>query len=167
MGSWHETCALSSLPILPGDEVVWLLLTKNPYDECRGVYFNDHYYARSVPIYGTYADYGEVEPAPDEEFFLELVKRQFAQDLMPQEQTDRDKACGIPAVNKGGYSFDLLQDWLHEGHVKIDSEHLYAISNLQHNERTRKRMEEMRAYCAHDTCPIERTASMRPSSHIR
>lgn len=154
MGSWSETCALSNLPITIGDEVVWLLLTKNPYaDNGTGCYFNDYFFVRSVPIFGKYDDYGEMAPGENEGLFLELVKQQFALDLMRHEQNERDKTCGIPAVDMADFSFGQLQNWLHEGHVRIDGEYLYTQANIRHNKRTRESIEHVRAYCAHDTCP--------------
>ena len=72
MGSWNETCAISNLPICPGDEVCWVLLTKSPYAvDSGGCYYDDFFFVRSLPIVGTYDDYGGIEVAEKEELFIQ------------------------------------------------------------------------------------------------
>ena len=71
MGSWNETCALSNLAIRPGDQMVWFLYGANT--EGWQVFEPTEVYAPySVPIYGTYADYGRMEPESEAE--MELAK---------------------------------------------------------------------------------------------
>jgi len=67
MGSWDETCALSNLPIPAGEEVVFLLLC------CREP---GNHYVLSVPVYGTYADYGRVTAAEGQEVETSLALSQ-------------------------------------------------------------------------------------------
>lgn len=52
MGSWNETCALSHLPILPGDETVKLLCYSGYQTELLPV---------TLPVVGGYDDYGDIE----------------------------------------------------------------------------------------------------------
>ncbi len=65
MGSWDETCALSHLPIKPGDPVRILYLTKNDTDPTEGYEPWSHYgLALPVAIRGVYDDYGRVASCP-------------------------------------------------------------------------------------------------------
>lgn len=115
MGSWDETCALSHLPI-SGGEVVFLLLTESPYVcNSTGVGPSDFHFVRSIPIYGAYVDCGEISPHKSEKYKLELLKRQFGLDLIPQ------KSHRLPQdINMDNYTFSRLQSWLHEGEVTVD-----------------------------------------------
>ena len=138
MGSWYETCAISNLPIVDGDELYWLMLTKNPYTEFsrNGCYHYDFFFPRSIPILGTYADYGEVEEAKGEELFVQAVLDQFKVDLIPRLYRDYKEKDGSPGrierlkrseVTLENLTFDQLQNWLHEGHVFVDNNKLSSI----------------------------------------
>ena len=63
MGSWFGTCFLSGLPLV-NEELVCLYIAQNPYIEeylgKEAVNISDHWYVRSVPIYGKYYDYGQL-----------------------------------------------------------------------------------------------------------
>lgn len=67
MGSFNETCALSNLNIDCGTPVRLIFLTQNPYvrsdqhEAQRGCYHYDQWFARTPPIKGEYADYGDCE----------------------------------------------------------------------------------------------------------
>jgi len=135
MGSWNETCMLSNLPITPGDKVVWLLIAESPYESREGCYHNDFYHIRSVPIYGSYGDYGRIEISNDQELSIEVIRDQFVKDLIPKTANERDKLCGIPAVAIENFSFKTLQVWLHEGHLYVDAEYLHRESNKRMNLR--------------------------------
>lgn len=61
MGSFDFTCCVSGLPIHAGDDVVWFMLTENPYDDSLVCYMHDMWFPRSLPIRGKYNDYGSIE----------------------------------------------------------------------------------------------------------
>lgn len=132
MGSWDETCAISNLPISPGDKVYWLLLTKNPYTKFSetGCYSNDFFFVRSIPILGKYEDCGEVKVSDGEELFVQAMLNQFKVDLVEWLYKDNRKKDG--SISNQEYfnssevilenlTFDNLQQWLHEGIVSIDN----------------------------------------------
>jgi len=80
MGSWNETCALSNLPIVGGDEVVWIFITEGPYADSKGCGICDYWFPRSVPVFGTYADCGRIEPMEGQEVILDTIMEQFKSD---------------------------------------------------------------------------------------
>lgn len=135
MGSWSETCALSNLPITIGDEVYMILLTKNPYANfsSTGCYVNDFFFVRSIPLLGVYCDYGEINLCPGEEKKFELVKQQFELDLLPKEETERNRLFSIPEIKAENLSFKALLDWFHEGSVRIDSNYFIRKSDEKWN----------------------------------
>jgi hypothetical protein len=66
MGSWNETCAISNLPILAGDDVKLLLLKRSPYADDMGRYngvanATEQFIPILSPISGKYNDYGNIE----------------------------------------------------------------------------------------------------------
>ena len=90
MGCFNYTCALSRLPISDGDQVRYLLLASNPYDENKGhqacMPF-DWWVPRTFPVRAKYDDYGSVEEVQDPigtEVWLEALKL----DLIPQGRGD-------------------------------------------------------------------------------
>lgn len=120
MGMWNETCMLSNLPILGGDEIVWLLLTDSPYEDRSGVGMHDFHFVRSIPLMGTYDTYGSIEVGPGQEFVLDNIEHQFSCDLIPRGLDDRGRVLDKAAVTFENYSFDNLTSWLHEGYVQVD-----------------------------------------------
>lgn len=154
MGSWNETCALSNLPIPCETEVVWLLITVNPYKGIgTGCYLSDYYFVRTPPLFGVYDDYGRVELHEGQELLLDEIQKQFAKDLLPHAQTDRTKLCRIPPVGMEDYTFAQLQDWLHEGHVYVDPDQRRSQQRADSNEKTRGLIKNQLEYIAHDSCP--------------
>lgn len=107
MGSWNATCALSNLPILPGEDVVQIILTKNPYDDgsVLGCSFSDFWFPRTLPLYGTYADYGRVDVQEEDEYFLTQILAGF-------------KVDGIKLDHV--VTWEDLQDSFHDGKVFVD-----------------------------------------------
>ena len=64
MGCWSETCGISQLPIRAGSEAVLIYLVSSPFPrKGRGrlCYAADAYIPASLPIHGTYDDYGCLE----------------------------------------------------------------------------------------------------------
>lgn len=83
MGSFNEICALSGLIIQPGDAVKVLFLTKNPYNfGKRGCYHFDQWFLRTLPISGTYDDYGKAEFKENK--ITKLIEKTFATDIIEQ-----------------------------------------------------------------------------------
>jgi hypothetical protein len=128
MGCWNETCALSNFPISPGEKVVFLLLTQNPYDSQAGrsgCNLDDFFFIRSVPLYGTYDDYGRVSLDDDQDSIIELIRDGFSIDLIPRE------AAGPydDRVHMDDWTFDNLQSWLHDGLVRVDQNALSRLSS--------------------------------------
>jgi len=62
MGCWNETCALSSLPIQEGEEIVLVLLREPCLPD-----FHNLYKPIFLPIIGTYNNYGGIENIQDTE----------------------------------------------------------------------------------------------------
>lgn len=66
MGSWNGTCAVTRLPIFSGDPVVLIPIVERPsYDGGMLVHSTDAWMPFSLPIRGTYNDYGSIEPVED------------------------------------------------------------------------------------------------------
>jgi hypothetical protein len=65
MGSFAATCSVSQLTISGGDDVVFLLLTENPYRDSIRCYPWADWFPRTYPLYGKYNDYGSVEGVAD------------------------------------------------------------------------------------------------------
>ena len=79
MGCWNETCMLTHLPILEGEDTICVLIAQQPGD--KDTIHSDAIYAPiSLPLFGKYDDYGRLENFTDFHEFLsslwytELVK---------------------------------------------------------------------------------------------
>jgi len=59
MGCWNETCVVSNLPIVCGDEVAMTILTRNNDGEWYRP--NSLFYVSPIMFYGEYNDYGSGE----------------------------------------------------------------------------------------------------------
>ena len=95
MGSWNETCTLSNLPILDGDEVVQLFLVENSFEDSEGDFRCYHYSSfrvRTMPMFGTYDDCGEFKPhdTPQEKYKEKLILEQFKEDFIKNNCGDSD-----------------------------------------------------------------------------
>lgn len=119
MGSWSETCAISNLPITYQDEVVYLLITEKGADRGNGVYYNDYFMFRSVPLFSTYEDCGAVKEGSDEheDSVLETMRVQFANDLIEKELGENQ--CHDHEVKLKDFNLENLGNWLHGGRVSV------------------------------------------------
>jgi hypothetical protein len=124
MGCWHETCAISHLPIIVGEGVYWLLLTKNPYKDHEGqngCYVADHWYVRNVPMLGKYDDYGQIEKwGKNEAVFEKTIMGQFRLDLIQNFAEEHTKAIMMDTVSNENLSVENLFRWFNRGYVRID-----------------------------------------------
>lgn len=59
MGSWNETCIVSNLPVVCGDEVAMTIITLN--DDGEWYKPNSLFYISPIMFYGEYNDYGSSE----------------------------------------------------------------------------------------------------------
>lgn len=130
MGSWNETCALSNMPIKPGDSIYVILITQNPYLEEHagraGCYPWDHWFQRSLPVLGTYDDYGRISIDAKESDLVETVLDQFRFDLVefsqgPNEYHDLK-------ASRTDLTWETLEALLGEGRAWIDKEAAHKAS---------------------------------------
>lgn len=129
MGSWNATCALSHLPIEPGESVVQLILAKSPYDTGvdLGYYTSDFWYPRTLPLFGTYGDYGKVDLGKSESSFVKQIIAGFKVDGIGFELN----------------TWDELEEAFHDCKVKIDKNHLSRIAHHSRMKFYLDRFEEM------------------------
>jgi hypothetical protein len=125
MGSWFETCMISNLPITDGDKIYMILLTQNAHVAGRlgssGVHPTDFWFPRSLPILGTYADYGRMDFLPEEELFVQALFAQLQQDVVtvgagPNEYHD------FP-VTPDTLTWEALDERLHDARIWVDRNH--------------------------------------------
>lgn len=80
MGCWNGTCALTNLPIYSGEEIVLFIVKEQNLSSCNGGgYCNttDLFTPISLPIIGTYNDYGSIENIKNEDLILPKIKKMF------------------------------------------------------------------------------------------
>lgn len=96
MGSWNATCNISQLPILPGDPVRVLFLSRCPYsmdppndlalgegnNSRENCYPTDFWFPRTIPLKAEYADYGDVDKL-ENGLPLQLFWDQLKADMLP------------------------------------------------------------------------------------
>lgn len=74
MGCWNETCAITNLPICWSDPTVAIPLERNPYNKDACIYPDDMWRPISLPLFGTYDDYGNLENVETHPWNQELLK---------------------------------------------------------------------------------------------
>jgi len=135
MGCWNNTCQISQLPIMAGDPVRFMLLTKSPYrgDEFKspgeektnqpngdagreGVYSGNFWYPEFVPVRAEYNDYGSVQSLDVKchnwQYWQETINERIVEyPLGPNQYHD-------PASTKGMSVEDLL-NVLQEGRLRF------------------------------------------------
>lgn len=120
MGSFAYTCAVSGLPIEAGDEVRYLLLTKNPYHSGaeNTCYIHDLWFPRTFPLKAEYNDYGSIEnyaDGPEQDIWLEGFKRD-----MVERGWGENTCHDIPTSKE--MKFAELLDAIQEGRVLVERE---------------------------------------------
>jgi len=116
MGCWNETCYISKLPILLGEEVVLILLREREYIYDKRPYTSyayEKYVPFGLPIFGKYNEYGNIEDVTNASDVLEYLR------------------C-IDVVNYEGNTLDtksLTKETLTEFTEKIYTEGEYFLKN--------------------------------------
>ena len=129
MGCFHFTCALSGLPIGPGDKVRFLLLQQSPYGE--------GWYLRAPPIRAEYNDYGSVEHMdPVDDPIAKLWLSGLDVDLI--EKGWGENQCHDVPTRKG-MTFDAMLEALGE-------ERLRVRATLETTEQRRAKDKRMRKF---------------------
>jgi len=130
VGSWNETCALSYLPIDAGDEIVCLLVVTRSQDRdrCGPV---DRFIPRTIPLYGTYDDYGRIKLADtsEEKAISQMVLKQFSVDVIEDKLKAHlehtEEGCNWQKVAKEDFlednGWDLLEECFHKSSVYVTS----------------------------------------------
>lgn len=86
MGCWNATCGLSRLPIFAGESVIGLLIAGVGYTGRGGsagafCYPTDKYASVSLPLFGSYNDYGSIEDIKETDSSKILAKQFNAKEL--------------------------------------------------------------------------------------
>lgn len=127
MGSWNETCALSHLPIRGGDEVVFLILTKSPYDESEPQAGSggpsSYWFVRTLPVVAKYNDYGSIEEwAETEQPLIDGIVAGYQDDIAEVVASRRDELSGIPSRTSATVTWPNLLKWLRNDGVQVRSD---------------------------------------------
>lgn len=117
MGSWNATCAISQLPILPGEKVRFLMLTQHPNpsrnEACHSTEF---WQPRAIPIHAKYNDYGSIEKYDPNDYTIKMWWDQFQKDLI--EIPIGENTCHDVPTSKN-MSFDKFLTALWEGRIQV------------------------------------------------
>lgn len=95
MGCWNETDALTKLPIVHGEKIVFFVLgsTSEMFFKADRYLSDDLYQPIGLPFYGTYNDYGGI-------------------DLDPEKAEYHDKYMSTVRAYKDGHEQTSIQDFL-------------------------------------------------------
>jgi hypothetical protein len=143
MGSWSGTCAVTNLSIEVGDPVVIFLLANvddREHNDNGFCYVDDIWCPIGLPIYGKYADYGEMEPDPDQPNLDHLIKL-LREHALPMENSVRYGGPADPA----GLDWDSIQDAIHESILKIRDRAGFELSNevAKHADAPKEELQEI------------------------
>jgi len=105
MGCWNETCQLTNLPISNGERVVMFPLTATiARDEWLPVELK----TLTLPIFGSYDDYGfieDVEDDPELELFMKAFSRYYKFESLEEL---RDLQHSNPTVGRHSFAFGFI-----------------------------------------------------------
>lgn len=73
MGCWNESCALSHLPIMAGEEIYAFLLLECPFEKQYS--YSTGTYSPIAVVHGEYDDYGGIENIRDENILKPVIQR--------------------------------------------------------------------------------------------
>ena len=138
MGSYNLVCALSNLPILHEDNVVWVGMEENT-SRLTGGNPNGNFFIHSIPIYGTYDDYGFFEPDGEEGFLVDLMIDRLKAVIYNQKRTERQVSMNIPEVIGENVTLANINLWLKE-------DLLYSRLLHRHNETMPKKQKNFKAF---------------------
>jgi len=109
------TCAVSGLPIEPGDKLRFLLLTENPFTDSHPCSMNDNWIARTYPLCGTYDDYGkvcDVTTGSERDVWLEGL----TYDVVPRGWGD-NSVHDVPVQKR--MTWDKMLEAIHERRLRV------------------------------------------------
>lgn len=119
MGCFDYTCAVSGLPIRAGDDVRWLILTENPYEDSGRVSIHDFAYPRTWPVRAKYNDYGSIEAYDKDAPAVVGTVEGFKEDLV--EVGWADNTCHDVPTTKG-MDFEEILTAISEERVLVKRE---------------------------------------------
>lgn len=128
MGSWHETCAISNMAIMPGDRVKVLILQENvTHDRGQsGCYSTDFWAPASIPFSAVYDDYGRVTDFDENGIHANIILdalRAHHQPIPQGENSCHDIA--VPHVD----NWPTMWEGLAQGRLAL--KHAYGRSNRE------------------------------------
>ena len=123
MGCWNGTCALTNLPIREGEEVYLYILKKNDYFKLESVgggicYPTEIAHPHTLPLLGTYNDYGAVENIKNDSLTKAVLKSlnydksilQLQNDMHENHRGDENaKACKVTPFRK--FCYVIMHKW--------------------------------------------------------
>ena len=124
MGSWNETCALTNLPIMDGDEVVFFLIEEALTSEKHVyVYSTDEWAPRGIHLYAKYVDYGKYEIS--QSLLASMTLESFQDQLHEMEQGENpyhDREVKLKDL-----SWELIQQAIYDNRLYVKK-----WANLEH-----------------------------------
>lgn len=115
MGSFNLACAISGLPVTPGDECFVMLVTRNhEYGWTDDVYTNAYWVPRSPAMLGKYDDYGRVTLSDAEG---DRAIQRLTEAMLDLEAVERGSSRG--AHVKKGMGLDAYLEAIQEGNVSV------------------------------------------------
>lgn len=119
MGCWNETCNLTNLPIMYGDEIVVYATVALDSGHGRHYYGNDGAVPFIMPIYGTYDEYGGIENAVVDKLTQRVIENTVFYSLEKNWETDEEKFVPVKLTVEE-FVKDFTDDSLY---IKISSSH--------------------------------------------
>lgn len=125
MGSFNMACMLSGMPIGYGTAVRMILIKKSPYKQGGGIGCHPTWLWSpcTVAIRGTYTDYGQIDPHPDDAAMLDLSLKAVNKHLFPVEQGKNEYH---DVAVKDISTWENIQDGLRAGRILIQNRHSQA-----------------------------------------
>ena len=119
MGSWNHTCAITNLPIYPGEKVEVILLKSSVGQDRSSFCYPDAYHTPlPLTFSGEYNNYGAVENC--EGVALETIVESLRKNLFEIEEGE-NKYHDIPA-RRDEFDIDKLFELDHEGRLFIKNQ---------------------------------------------
>lgn len=121
MGCWNESCAISGLPILQGDDVKLIVLAENYWNATSCTDVNTFFIPYGFAFDGTYNDYGGIDINTEVEKSAELTLSLVKSELVELEQGE-NKYHDI-LVKKEGFDLEKLMEASHENRLFLRNPH--------------------------------------------